>query len=162
MSLFPGGWRPYAPLSKGCNLVPKNPSNDPNRRQDGDIATLQAWHDALNRGDLGLLLTLMHDDVEFGGPRGSGRGAGMVRDWAERSGIRLIPDRWFRRGDVVVVAHRAQWPDPDTGALTPPDDIASNFEVRDGLVQRVVRYGSLQEALAAAGIDEPHVSRPMS
>jgi ketosteroid isomerase-like protein len=134
--------------------MPKNPSDDADRPENGDIAIVHAWHDALNSGDLDRLTALMHDDVAFGGPRGEGRGAALVRDWTERSGIRLTPDRWFQRNGVVVVAQRAQWPDPDTGGLTPPDDIASVFEVRDGLVQRVIRYGSLHEALAVVGFDE--------
>jgi quercetin dioxygenase-like cupin family protein len=122
---------------------------------DADVAmaTVQAWHDALNGGDLDRLVSLMHDDVAFGGPRGEGRGAHEVRGWAERSGIRLEPDRWFVKDDWVVVAQRARWLDPESGGLTSPDAIASAFEIADGKVQRVVRYGSLPEALAAAGMD---------
>ena len=36
---------------------------------DAHIETVQAWHDALNAGDLDRLVSLMHDDVAFGGPR---------------------------------------------------------------------------------------------
>lgn len=116
------------------------------------IAVVQAWHDALNSGNLDQLMELMHDDIEFGGPRGAGRGAALVRDWAERAGIHLEPERWFQGGGEIVVAQRAQWLDRETGELTPPDAIASVFQIRDGLIQCVVRYGSLQEALDAAGI----------
>jgi hypothetical protein len=62
-----------------------------------ETVVVQSWHDALNSGDLDRLVALMRDDVEFGGPRGSGSGAQMVRDWAERSGIHLEPTRWFQR-----------------------------------------------------------------
>ena len=117
------------------------------------IEIIQAWHDALNTRDLGRLVSLMHDDVVFGGPRGEGRGAADVRAWAERSGIRLEPDRWFVNDEWVVVAQRARWPDPDSGGLTAPEPIASAFQFADGTVQRVVRYGSLPEALAAVGMD---------
>ncbi len=128
----------------------------PGARGDADqsaIAVVQAWHDALNAGNLDRLAAHMHDDVEFGGPRGSGRGAGLVRDWAERSGIRLEPEQWFARNGEVVVAQRARWLDPDTDELGPPDAIASVFQVRDKLIQRVVRFGSWEEALATVGSD---------
>ena len=117
------------------------------------VAIVQAWHEALNRRDLAGLATLMHDDVAFGGPRGEGRGAAEVREWAARSGIRLEPDRWFVNGDGVVVSQRARWPDPEAGGLTAPNLIASAFQLADGKVQRIVRYGDLPEALAAAGMD---------
>lgn len=117
------------------------------------VEIVQTWHDALTSGELDRLVSLMHDDVVFGGPRGEGRGAAEVREWAERSGIRLEPDRWFVNDDWVVVSQRARWPTPDAGGLTAPDPIASAFQLSDGKVQRVVRYGALQEALAAVGMD---------
>jgi mannose-6-phosphate isomerase-like protein (cupin superfamily) len=116
---------------------------------DANIEIVQAWHDALNSGDLDGLTALMHDDIAFGGPRGEGRGAAGVREWAERSGIRLEPDRWFANDDWVVVGQRARWPDPAVGGLTAPDPIASAFQLSDSRVQRVIRHGSLSEALAA-------------
>jgi hypothetical protein len=121
---------------------------------DNETAIVQAWHDALNSGDLDRLVTLMRDDVEFGGPLGSGRGAQMVRDWAERAGIRLEPARWFQQGADVVVTQRARWLSSETRGLGPPQDIASVFQISHGTVQRVVRYRSLPEAFAACGLDE--------
>lgn len=128
---------------------------------DAHIGIVQAWHDALNSGDLDRLVALMHDEVAFGGPRGEGRGAAEVRKWAERSGIRLEPDQWFAKDDWVVASQRARWPDPETGGLTPPEPIASAFQLANNKVQRVVRYGSLPEALAATGMDAAHgIARP--
>ncbi|MDQ3225831.1 MAG: nuclear transport factor 2 family protein [Chloroflexota bacterium] len=118
-----------------------------------DIAVVQAWHNALNVGNLDRLAPLMHEQIEFVGPRGSGRGAGLVRDWAERAGIQMKPVSWFARGGVIVVAQQARWRDQETGELGEPIDVASVFEVRDGLIQRVARYDSLEEALATVGID---------
>ena len=120
---------------------------------DAHVETVQAWHDALNAGDLDHLVALMHDDIAFGGPRGDGRGVAGVRAWADRSGIRLEPDRWFVKGDWVVVAQRARWPDPETGGLTAPAPIASAFQLANRKVRRVVRYGSLPEAMAAVGME---------
>lgn len=123
---------------------------------DAAMELVQSWHDALNGGDLDRLVALMHDDVAFGGPRGEGHGADEVREWAARSGIRLEPDRWFVSDDRVVVSQRARWPDAESGGLTAPEPIASAFQLAEGTVRRVVRYGGLQEALAAAGMDAAH------
>jgi hypothetical protein len=54
----------------------------------------------------------------------------------------------------VVVAQRARWSSPESRELGPPQDIASVFQISHGTVQRVTRYGSLPEALAASGLDE--------
>lgn len=121
--------------------------------QDSGAAVVQAWHDALNTGDLDRLPSLMAADIAFGGPRGEGRGAVEVPDWAQRSGIRLEPERWFEKDGMVIVAQRARWLDPVTGEPGPAQEIASAFQVRDGVIQRVVRYGSLEEALEAVGND---------
>jgi hypothetical protein len=51
----------------------------------------------------------------------------------------------------LVVEQVATWPSAD-GAVTDPDILASSFAVEDGRVMRTVRYGSLEEALAAAGL----------
>jgi mannose-6-phosphate isomerase-like protein (cupin superfamily) len=119
-----------------------------------DLAVVQAWHEAVNRGEIDRLAELLDDDVEFGGPRGSGRGGEIVLDWARHSGIHLEPVRWFQRGENVVVEEIATWQVPDNGELAPPSDVSTHFRVRDDLVRRVVRYDSLREALAAAGLDE--------
>jgi mannose-6-phosphate isomerase-like protein (cupin superfamily)/ketosteroid isomerase-like protein len=118
------------------------------------IAIVQNWHDALNSGDVDRLATLLADDVEFGGPRGSGHGAAMVVDWARRAGIHLEPRRWFQRDGDVVVVQSARWRAPETGELGDPIDTASVFQIRDGRVLRVARYETLADALAAAGLDE--------
>jgi ketosteroid isomerase-like protein len=106
-----------------------------------------AWHDALNAGDLARLLALCRDDVELGGPRGTERGVEALRAWVGRSGIRLRPVQVVEVPGAVVVEQDAEWPtDPRTHRL------ASTFEVRDGLVARVVRYADLAAARAAVGL----------
>jgi len=126
------------------------------------MAVVRAWHDALNRGEIDFLASLLHDDVEFGGPRGSGHGAEKVRDWARRAGITLEPLRWFQRDEDVVVAQQARWRDPETGVLGSPIDAASTFRIRDGLVQRVVRYETLQDALTVVDMDASSEVPPTS
>ncbi len=110
-----------------------------------------AWHEAVNRGDADALVALCDDDMEVGGPRGSARGHAILRDWLERAGIQLEPRRWFASPVNLVVEQVATWRGPD-GAVTDPQIIASSFTVEDGKVMRTVRYGSLEEALAATGL----------
>ena len=114
---------------------------------------LRDWHAALNAGDVEGLLRLSTEDVEVGGPRGSGRGADLLRGWAARAGIQLEPLRIYGRDGTFVVAQSARWRAAD-GQLSAPQEVASVFRVRDGLVASVLRYDNLSAALQAAGLSE--------
>jgi hypothetical protein len=120
----------------------------------GSIEVIRLWHQALNAGDLERFADLHAQNVEFVGPRGSGRGAGLVRDWAERSGIRLEPIRSYGPGEdgAVVVTQQASWRDPETGESGEPLDAATAFQVVDGQVTRIARFDTLPEALQFAGL----------
>jgi ketosteroid isomerase-like protein len=108
-----------------------------------------AWHQALNAGDVERLLALSAKDVEVGGPRGSGRGAQLLREWFGRAGIRLDPVSIVTRGDsVVVVEQDARWSADDQ-----VHRLASVFRVRGGTIASVIRYPDLATARAAAGLD---------
>ena len=108
--------------------------------------TVLAWHTAVNAGDVERLVDLLTEDVEVGGPRGSGSGQQLLRDWFARAGVRLEPLRVFERDDLVVVEQSATWPD------APTQVVASAFSVRNGKVGRVVRYATVEEALRAEGL----------
>jgi ketosteroid isomerase-like protein len=123
-------------------------------------STVVAWHDALSHGDIDHLVALSSDDVEVVGPRGSGRGSDVLRDWAGRSGIRLEPRRVFARDEIVVVAQRAEWRSPDTGDVIGSDDVATIFRVTDGRVTSIDRRSDLAEALHLAGLTEADEVRP--
>jgi SnoaL-like domain len=112
---------------------------------------VRAWHEAVNRGDADAVVALSHDDIEVGGPRGSARGSALLRDWLAQTGIQLELRRWFASPTELVVEQIAIWRSPD-GTSTDPQTIASSFAVENGLVTRSVRYDSLMEALAAAGL----------
>ncbi len=115
--------------------------------------TVLAWHDALNSGDVERLLALSHPDVEVGGPRGSARGAQILREWVDRADIRLETGRIFGEAGTVVVEQGAEWQSADAGNV---QRVASVFVVSDGLVASVVRYPDLASALRAANLDESH------
>lgn len=115
---------------------------------------VNAWHDALNRGDVDALAALVTEDVEIGGPRGATRGVATMRDWVGRAGIRLDPLRSFQRGPTLVVEQQASWRSPETAEVQSTDTVASVFVVHDGRIGLVVRYPSVTEAFAAAGLTE--------
>jgi ketosteroid isomerase-like protein len=108
--------------------------------------TVLAWHAALNDGDIDQLLQLSTSDVEVGGPRGSGKGADLLRDWFGRADVRLMPQRCYANGATVVVEQLGLWPG------TEPQIVASVFRIEDGKVARVIRHADVRSALDAAGI----------
>jgi ketosteroid isomerase-like protein len=125
-----------------------------------EIQAVTAWHGALNAGDAEHLLKLSHPDVEVGGPRGTGHGAQLLREWVDRANVRLEPGRIFHEADTVVVEQEAEWRTTQTGESNGAKTVASVFVVRDGLVVSVVRYLDVAEALRAANLDESHERRP--
>jgi ketosteroid isomerase-like protein len=125
-----------------------------------EIQAVTAWHEALNAGDVERLLKLSHPDIEVGGPRGTGHGAQILREWTTRANIHLEPGRIFHETDTVVVEQEAEWRSPETGESNGAQTVASDFVVSDGLVASVVRYPDVAEALRAANLDESHERRP--
>ncbi|WP_166396960.1 nuclear transport factor 2 family protein [Rubrobacter marinus] len=125
-----------------------------------EVRVVRDWHEALNAGDADLLVALSHPDVEVGGPRGTGRGAQLLREWVARSGVRIEPRRIFHRAGTVVVEGDASWRDAGTGQTTGEQTVGSVFAFRDGRVTRVVRHPDLASALLAAGMDESNEARP--
>jgi ketosteroid isomerase-like protein len=121
-----------------------------------ELRVVEAWHEALNSGQVHRLMELSHLEVEVGGPRGTGRGAQLLRDWVARANIRLEPRRVFHHADTVVVEQRAQWYATDTGRVIGSQIVGTVFVVRDGRVNRVVRYPDIADALDATHLDESH------
>lgn len=124
-----------------------------------EVTVVTAWHEALNSGDVERLVALSHPDVEVGGPRGTGRGAQLLREWIGRAGIRLDPRRIFQQADMVVVEQEAERRSAGTGGVIGIQTLASAFVVRDDRVASVSRYPDLAEALHAADLDESHEMR---
>ena len=125
-----------------------------------EVRIVRDWHEALNAGDADRLVALSHPDVEVGGPRGTGRGAQLLREWVARAGIRIEPRRIFHRAGTVVVEGEAQWRDAETGQPTGGQTVGSVFAVRDGQISQVLRYSDLASALFATGMDESYEARP--
>jgi ketosteroid isomerase-like protein len=112
-----------------------------------------AFHEALNGGEVERLVGLAREDVELVGPRGTGRGVELLREWVGRAGITLTPRRTFARGQTVVVEEEATWRDPHTGEAQEAQVVATIFDVREGRIARINRLPDLEGALRAAGME---------
>jgi hypothetical protein len=115
---------------------------------------VQAWQDAANAQDIPRLLQLSAPEIEIAGPRGSGHGHQLLRDWLARAGLQLQTRRIFARNEVVVADQQGIWRAPDTGSVIGEQAVASAFHVAAGRVTRVARHDHLASALAEAGLEE--------
>lgn len=115
-----------------------------------EIATVLAWHDALNDSDIETLLGLSSDDIEVGGPRGATQGIDALRDWATSAGVKLVPGKLYTHDGVVVVEQKATWATDPGNTST----VASAFRVVHDHVTSVFRHDDLESALAATDLSE--------
>ena len=68
-----------------------------------EIATVLAWHDALNASDIDTLMALSSDDVEVGDAHGAAQGHAALRDWAAARPRKAEVGRIYVHDGVVVV-----------------------------------------------------------
>ena len=121
-------------------------------RHESPSAIALAWQGAANSGDVDRLLELSDPEIEVVGPRGSGYGHQLLRDWLARAGLRLETIRVFADGNAVVAAQHGVWRSVDTGEVTGERSVASSFRVEGRRVARIERYDSLDAALDEAGL----------
>ncbi len=118
------------------------------------FALVQAWQDAANDQNIDRLVELSAPTIEIVGPRGSGYGHQLLRDWLGRAGLHLTTQRAFGRDNVVVVAQHGVWRSLETGAVTGERDLASRFQVDGQYIVQFARHDSLADALSAAGLHD--------
>lgn len=118
------------------------------------FALVRAWQEAANNQDIERLLELSAPTIEIVGPRGSGFGHQLLRDWLGRAGLQLTTLRAYARGNVVVLAQHGVWHSIETEAVTGERDLASRFQVDDQHVVQFARYDDLQDALKEADIND--------
>jgi len=116
------------------------------------LTVANGWVVAANTQDAGRLVELSDPNIEIVGPRGSGFGHQLLRDWLARAGLELETLRTFARGDTVVLEQRGVWRSPEAGTVIGETIVASLFQVKDGRVAKFARYDSLEEAFAATGL----------
>ncbi|MBM7459588.1 nuclear transport factor 2 family protein [Rhodococcus coprophilus] len=116
-----------------------------------EIATVLAWHEAVNSNDMDTLLELSSDDIVLPtDDDDADQGLDELREWATTSGVTLEPGRMFVHAGIVVVEERATW----AGEPGTPVDEAIAFRVVDDQVVMVVRHDNLEEAFEATGLSE--------
>jgi ketosteroid isomerase-like protein len=113
-----------------------------------EIATVLAWHDALNASDLDTLVALSTDDIDIGDAHGATQGHEALRRWAASRNGTAEPGRMYVHHGVVVVEQKVTTPD---GAVT---NAASAFRVVHDHVTSVFRHDDLASALAATELTE--------
>lgn len=120
------------------------------------FALVQAWQDAANSQNIDCLVELSAPTIEVIGPRGSGYGYQLLRDWLGRAGLHLTTLRVFVHSNVVVVAQHGVWRSVETGEVTGERELASRFRVEGQRIVQFARYDTLEAALDGAGLDYSH------
>ena len=115
-----------------------------------EIATVLAWHDALNEQDFDTLVALSSDDIEVGDAKGAAQGLAALLDWAQSADISAEPGRMYVHDGVVVVEQQIT-PRSDPASTT---TAASAFRVVHDHVVSVFRHDNLASALAATDLTE--------
>lgn len=113
-----------------------------------EIATVLAWHDALNASDLETLVALSSDDIEIGDAHGAAQGHEALRSWAASREDTAEPGRMYVHDGIVVVEEKVSAPE---GEVT---NAASAFRVVRDHVTSVFRHQDLAAALAATELTE--------
>ncbi|WP_406817385.1 nuclear transport factor 2 family protein [Mycobacterium sp. M23085] len=114
-----------------------------------EIATVLAWHDALNSADIDTLVALSSDDIEIGDAHGAAQGHEALRNWATSHRATAQLGQMYVH-DGVVVAEQKLSGREGQGATT--DALA--FRVVHDHVTSVFRHDSLASALAATELTE--------
>jgi ketosteroid isomerase-like protein len=115
-----------------------------------EIATVLAWHDALNTSDLETLVALSSDDIDIGDAHGATQGHEALRRWAASLKATAELGRMYVHDGVVVVQQKVSSLD-NPWAVT---DAASAFRVVHDRVTSVFRHEDLASALAATELTE--------
>lgn len=116
------------------------------------FSIVQEWQDAANHQNIDRLVELSSPDIEVIGPRGSGHGYQLLREWLSRAGLHLTTLRAFVHDNYVGVAQHGVWRSVETGEVTGERDLASRFLIDGHRVGQYARYDSLDVALNDAGL----------
>ena len=114
------------------------------------------YNEAYRARDVDRMLTLVDDACEFVSPRGVMRGHAAVRAFMERQsyGVTMVPteQRYFARGDTVVVYGVVEWRYVDSGELAGREEGGIGFCIREGRIVGFTPYDDLATALSTTGL----------
>jgi ketosteroid isomerase-like protein len=111
-----------------------------------EIATVLAWHDALNAADIETLESLSSDDIDMGEAHGAAQGHDALRKWAASRAATTELGQMYVHDGIVVVEQKVSAADGPNTALA--------FRVVRDHVTSVFRHESLAAALAATELTE--------
>ncbi|MGY4712566.1 nuclear transport factor 2 family protein [Mycolicibacterium sp. CBM1] len=115
-----------------------------------EIATVLAWHDALNTSDIDTLVSLSSDDIEIGDSDGAAQGHAALREWALRLPATIeVGEIYYHDGVVVVEENMTSKTDPADTRVA-----ASAFRVVHDHVTSAFRHDDLATALAATEMSD--------
>ncbi|OBB89640.1 nuclear transport factor 2 family protein [Mycobacterium sp. 852002-40037_SCH5390672] len=114
-----------------------------------EIATVLAWHDALNAADIETLTALSSDDIEIGDAHGAAQGHEALRGWATSRRATTQLGQLYVHDGVVVAEQKPSSPDDPAAGTN-----ALAFRVVHDHVTSVFRHESLASALAATELTE--------
>jgi SnoaL-like protein len=112
-----------------------------------EIATVLAWHDALNAADIETLISLSSDDIDLADAHGAQQGHEALRRWAAANRATAEVGAMYVHDGVVVVEQTSSAP----GAAS---TTALAFRVVHDHVTSVFRHQDLASALAATELTE--------
>jgi ketosteroid isomerase-like protein len=126
---------------------------------EGDVARARAALAAFGTGDLDHLVRQFHPDFvgvvppELSAEPDTYRGHAGVRRYLESfreyvDGLRFVPEDVIDAGDAVVVAMRIEGRGRGSGVPF-EQRLANRITVRDGLIDSMTAYATVDEALAA-------------
>ena len=124
-----------------------------------EYATVLAWQDALNSGDLDTIVALYSDGVEISSAVGGSQGLVALLDWAAETDTTIKLEEAYVSGAVVVTAGEA------SGSIVPGSEMDSRhmamaFRVDDDQVVSVFIHPDLESALRATGLGTEDLVRP--
>jgi hypothetical protein len=115
-----------------------------------EIATVLAWHDALNSSDIETLIGLSSDDIDIGDVHGASQGHAALRSWAGSLTTTADLGRMYAHDGIVVVEQSISDRNKPFTAAT----AASAFRIVRDHVTSVFRHDDLAKALAATELTE--------
>lgn len=116
-------------------------------------ATVLAWQEALNSGDMDTLIELSSDGIELADDDRGVQGVTVLYQWASERHTTLTTDRLFERSGLVASDTVA------SGSIVPGESdedrrVGVVFTISEDRVASVFVHPDLQSAFAATGLQD--------